>query len=311
MSKNIEEMNIFEKMSAISMEIGVIEKNLEVDGRNPYKAVFEGDVIDAVKPFEAKYHVFSYPAARRKETETLVREYYFEGSVRQSTSIVHHIETIYRFVNMDKPDEFIEVTSYGDGIDTGDKAPGKGMTYSDKYALIKAYKLSGGKETDPDSMPSPDPLTGEYVRAITNPMQVTLPSQDSSKASAPIPEANALAKEETPATESVNTEAPKNASAPKTTPAPAAMTAKAEPKKRVATTQKPTKEAKHFPIPNTYEEAVAMPVEIGQDAGKGLTFGLLYNQKPNLIRFYATDADLTSYPEVKKAAQLIIEEKEK
>lgn len=40
----------------------------------------------------------------------------------------------------------------GDGIDTQDKAPGKAMTYSDKYALLKAYKIISGD--DPDQNPS-------------------------------------------------------------------------------------------------------------------------------------------------------------
>ena len=65
------------------------------------------------------------------------------------------IETTYKFINADNPDEQpIEIKSYGDGIDTGDKAPGKAMTYSDKYALMKAYKIATGE--DPDAEPSPE-----------------------------------------------------------------------------------------------------------------------------------------------------------
>lgn len=36
------------------------------------------------------------------------------------------------------------------------KAPGKAMTYADKYALMKTYKISTGIANDPDSIPSPD-----------------------------------------------------------------------------------------------------------------------------------------------------------
>ena len=39
------------------------------------------------------------------------------------------------------------------GLDTGDKAPGKAMTYADKYALMKAYKLSTGDDPDKDASP--------------------------------------------------------------------------------------------------------------------------------------------------------------
>jgi hypothetical protein len=44
--------------------------------------------------------------------------------------------------------------SYGDGIDTGDKAPGKAMTYSDKYSLLKAYKVATGDDPDKDASPT-------------------------------------------------------------------------------------------------------------------------------------------------------------
>ena len=63
-------------------------------------------------------------------------------------------ETVYRFVNIEKPEEFIDITTYGDGVDTQDKAPGKAMTYGDKYALMKAYKIITGD--DPDQTGSPD-----------------------------------------------------------------------------------------------------------------------------------------------------------
>lgn len=64
------------------------------------------------------------------------------------------MHTIYRFVNIDKPEEYIDIDTYGDGVDSGDKAPGKAMTYSDKYALMKAYKIITGD--DPDQISSDD-----------------------------------------------------------------------------------------------------------------------------------------------------------
>ena len=38
--------------------------------------------------------------------------------------------------------------TFGDGVDTQDKAPGKAMTYGDKYALLKAYKIVTGDDPD-------------------------------------------------------------------------------------------------------------------------------------------------------------------
>ena len=148
----IKEMNIFEKMSAITNELGVVAKNLNVDmgkGKS-YKAVQEKDVLDAIKPVEAKYRVYSYPKERKIVDSDILEK---ETQYGTSRNLYLRIETTYEFVNIDKPEEKISVTSYADGIDSGDKATGKAMTYSDKYALLKAYKVATGDDPDKDASP--------------------------------------------------------------------------------------------------------------------------------------------------------------
>ena len=148
------ELNIFQRMSAITEEIGRIAKNLTVgSGNNKYKAVGEVDVLNAVKPAEIKFGVYSYPASREViETEVLTSE----NEYGKRNSLFLRIKTIYRFVNIDKPEEAIEITTYGDGLDSQDKSTGKAMTYADKYALLKAYKIETGD--DPDARAS-EPTT--------------------------------------------------------------------------------------------------------------------------------------------------------
>ena len=58
------------------------------------------------------------------------------------------IETTYRFVNIDNPEEYVDTTALAEGIDSQDKGSGKAMTYSDKYALMKCYKVSTGEDVD-------------------------------------------------------------------------------------------------------------------------------------------------------------------
>ena len=160
--EDIKKLNIYEKLSLITEEIGVIEKNLnvQVNKTASYKAVSERDVLDNVKPIERKYRVYSFPAKREViDRETLVKETEYtnartdDTTITKTNSLFMRIETIYRFVNIDKPEEYIETTVYGDGVDTGDKAPGKAMTYADKYALMKAYKLSTGDDPDKEASP--------------------------------------------------------------------------------------------------------------------------------------------------------------
>lgn len=149
-------MNIFEKMSLITSELNAVAKNLFVgEGRSSYKATGEADVLAAVKPLETKYKVYSYPVKRTiVDSDLVTKTKTYNGQTTESTVYFLRIETTYRFVNIEKPEEYIEITTYGDGIDSQDKAPGKAMTYGDKYALLKAYKIITGD--DPDQTASDD-----------------------------------------------------------------------------------------------------------------------------------------------------------
>lgn len=144
-------LNIFQRMLAATSEINRVAKNLKVDisKSQSYKAVAESDVLEAVKPIEEKYGIYSYPVSRtviKDEAYTTTSEY--DGRKSEKTTFFMRLATVYRFVNIDKPDEYIDITTYGDGVDTQDKAPGKAMTYADKYALLKAYKIQTGDDPD-------------------------------------------------------------------------------------------------------------------------------------------------------------------
>ena len=147
-------MNIYEKMLAATVEVGNVAKNLEVGiGKNRYKATGEADVLAAVKKIEAKYGIYSYPISRKivaSDTYTTTKTYE-NGNSAESTTLFMRLEIVYRFLNIEKPDEYIDIVSYGDGVDTNDKAPGKAMTYADKYALMKAYKIITGDDPDQDA----------------------------------------------------------------------------------------------------------------------------------------------------------------
>lgn len=151
---DIKSMNIFQRVAAITEELGVVAKNLSVKaGGGSYKAVGERDIIDAVKPLEAKYRVYSYPSDREiLEAETLENEKNYNGNVTKSTTFFTRVKTEYTFLNIDKPEERFTTIVFSEGIDPGDKGSGKAMTYADKYALMKAYKISTGD--DPDQNPT-------------------------------------------------------------------------------------------------------------------------------------------------------------
>ena len=185
MSENT--MNIYQRMLAIASELETIAKNLEIKSSSQsYKAVGEADVLHAVKPLEEKYGVYSYPVSREIIESAVIESTNKYGDVKKT--FFERIRTVYRFVNVDKPDEFIDQESFGDGMDTADKSVGKAMTYSDKYSLLKAYKAVTGD--DPDQYAS-----DECFEAQTRPAPAKPKAKTAAKAPAapsPAPEAQSL-----------------------------------------------------------------------------------------------------------------------
>ena len=148
MDKPIESMNIYEKMSAIEDKIATIPKNLTVKaGRYTYKAVAEKE-----------YRVFSYPVDSRVIDSNMLKK-----NDEDDAKLFIRMERVYRFLNMDNPDEYVDVKGYGDGVDALDKAPGKAITYADKYALMKAYKIETGDDLDAHAS---DDLSGHSIYKI-------------------------------------------------------------------------------------------------------------------------------------------------
>lgn len=150
------EMNIYQKMAAITAELKAVEKDLTVQTTksSSYKAVSERGILDAVKPLEDKYGVYSFPVSREVlESHLIQNESVYEDNkgnktTTPKTSYMTRIKTVYRFVNIDNPAEYIDTITFAEGIDSQDKGSGKAMTYADKYALMKSYKISTGEDVD-------------------------------------------------------------------------------------------------------------------------------------------------------------------
>lgn len=152
----IKGMNIYQRMAAITAELKAVEKDLIVQTTktSSYKAVSERGILDAVKPLEEKYGVYSYPVSREVlesnliQNETVYEDNKGNKTTTPKTAYMTRIKTVYRFINIDNPTDFMETTTFAEGIDSQDKGSGKAMTYADKYALMKSYKISTGEDVD-------------------------------------------------------------------------------------------------------------------------------------------------------------------
>lgn len=140
-------MNLFEKIQAVSNSISHVEKNIKINsGSYTYKAVSEVDVLTQVKKAETEFKIMSIPIKQellKSEVMTVVNSQGKEG--------ISHVDTIkmtVRVIDLEAPENWLDVESLAKGIDSQDKGLGKASTYARKYALLNAYKLITGDDPD-------------------------------------------------------------------------------------------------------------------------------------------------------------------
>lgn len=130
-------VNIYEKMSAIMQDVQYLTKDDQVKfGTTRYKALSEEKVTGIMRAELIKHKLVIYP-------------------IQQSASRIGqitHVDVMYRLVNVENPEEYIDIASCGDGADSQDKGSGKAMTYAFKYMWLRAFALPTGE--DPDKISS-------------------------------------------------------------------------------------------------------------------------------------------------------------
>ena len=140
-------MNLYEKILAVSMEIKNIEKNMKVgSGNYAYSAVADLDVTMKVKEAESKFKLVSIPIKQELVSSEVIRTLK-EGN-KETLTYVDNIKMTIRIVDTEKTSDFIDIESFGKGIDSGDKGFGKASTYARKYGLLNAYKIATGEDPD-------------------------------------------------------------------------------------------------------------------------------------------------------------------
>ena len=159
-----QEMNIYQKIQAVSDEVRNVEKNISVSTGNGggYKAVADIDVLVKVKEAEKKYGLISIPVKQELVKSEVVRTAGNGGY--EKITYMDIVKMTLRIVNIDNTSETVDVESFGRGLDAGDKGFGKASTYARKYALLNAYKIATGQDPDEKASEQQVALTQSDVR---------------------------------------------------------------------------------------------------------------------------------------------------
>lgn len=142
----METKNIFQKIQSVANEIKNIEKKLVVgEGKNAYNAVGDQDVTLAVKEAESKHGIVSVPFKQELVKSEILR---VANKGIETIKYVDIVKMTTRIYNIDNPSEYIDIETFGRGLDSGDKGFGKASTYARKYALLNAYKIATSEDPD-------------------------------------------------------------------------------------------------------------------------------------------------------------------
>lgn len=155
--------NIYQRMLAVMAQCSYVQKDQKkVAGQ--YTAVKHDDVVAKVRSYLIKEGVLPITTIIARELITNTVE------INKVQVIKHRAEVtaLVRFVNIDNPEEYFEVQSYGSGEDKGDKAIGKAISYAVKYAFLKALMLETGDDADHDASVETNPLQADIVKGYTD-----------------------------------------------------------------------------------------------------------------------------------------------
>lgn len=129
-----DEKNVHQRLAAVMENVTYIRK--EKKAGMQYSIVSHDVVTAKVRPALLAQGIVYYPVKC---------EHTHNGNRAECSMTV-------RFVNIDEPDDFFDVPTFGYGVDPQDKGPGKAMSYAVKYALLKALGLETGDDADHDNM---------------------------------------------------------------------------------------------------------------------------------------------------------------
>lgn len=135
--------NLWQRISDIRAAIPRLAKDVEVKDGMRYKATSHDAITTAVRSLLSENGVAIFQSLISSElNETGTETKYGSKMMRYSATY------LVSFINVDVPDERESVTVEAHALDTGDKAPGKAMSYALKYALSKTFSIVTGDDEE-------------------------------------------------------------------------------------------------------------------------------------------------------------------
>lgn len=151
-----QELNLWQKLAAITGEIGKIEKTGQSSGYGDrYNFIEYAAVAGRLRDLFAKYGVVIVPYMAKAAKQHRQEVTSSKGNKGEHVLI----DFTFVIINADKPEEKFSVTWIGEATDFGDKATNKAATSALKYYLMRQFNISEQGD-DPDAE-SPEPVSAK------------------------------------------------------------------------------------------------------------------------------------------------------
>lgn len=133
-------MNIYQKLNQVRKKIDYIKKDKTVQN---YKAVTHDQVTAMVRDHLVSVGIVIYPNLISSVTVDT-------GSKTSSGTTMIRVEAVYEFtvVNTDDGADSFKTSVSAHANDTGDKAPGKALSYAKKALVLKLFEIETGEDDE-------------------------------------------------------------------------------------------------------------------------------------------------------------------
>lgn len=142
-------MNIYQRINAVMQAVEYVQKDATVDtgGGRSYRAVSHDMVLSVLRKAMVDNGIVTRVEQLHSE---LIQTRGPDPRADKSQFSQHLYAGAYAvdFVNIEKPEDYARVVINAHAQDSGDKAPGKAVSYAVKYAMLKTFGLETGENDE-------------------------------------------------------------------------------------------------------------------------------------------------------------------
>ena len=158
--------NIYQRMLAVMTDVKYVQKeNKKVN--NMYTFVSHDAVVSKIRCALITHGIcITSNVIEHKIESRITKEFDYKNKEKEVEISRTIVKLELKFINVDSPEDFIVINSYGYGIDRQDKGIGKAISYAYKYGLLKSFCLATGDDPEKDSVNMP-PVKKEKPKELS------------------------------------------------------------------------------------------------------------------------------------------------